>query len=353
MYIENLVILVLEAVRVWLYMRCLHTCIGRYKVSKRMIAVYFAAFWGVSSLMEIGVPVGLAVESAPAHYAVDLIFLLGVSFFCYGTAGRRVLTAVLVPAAFWVGKWTIIFSLFQSIVVSKQELLIGTVVAVVAFCLLEFLIERIRKSRQEQERELLEQEIRIYENQFQVIHQSQQLVRSLKHDMKHHIKMLTDMISEGEKDDALEYLSSMGAFMENAKEYVASGNERIDSILNYMISRGKAAGIAVDWKIQIPEQLEISAFDINIVLSNLFENAFNALQDTESPFLHILLRYDRGVFCINMTNNYTDEKVQAPEIWSEHGFGLKNVRRIAEKYHGQLTINKDGNIFEATVLLMI
>ena len=45
-----------------------------------------------------------------------------------------------------------------------------------------------KNQKREQEREILEQEIRMYENQFEIIQQSQINTRSLKHDMKHHIK---------------------------------------------------------------------------------------------------------------------------------------------------------------------
>ena len=153
--------------------------------------------------------------------------------------------------------------------IDSLQYLTATFVAVLLFCVLEIVLANIGKSHRERERELLEQEIHIYENQFDVIRQSQNNIRSLKHDMKHHIKMLADMIAANEKDAALNYLASMGEFMENSEEYVVTGNGKIDSILNYMISNAKKSAITVDWKIQIPEHLEISTFDINVVLSNL------------------------------------------------------------------------------------
>ena len=206
------------------------------------------------------------------------------------------------------------------------------------------------------ERELLEQEIYIYEKQFDVIRQSQQSVRSLKHDMKHHIKMLADMIATDENAAALNYLSDMGAFMENSEEYVSSGNEKIDSILNYMIGKAKAAKINTHWKIQIPEHLDISTFDINVLLSNLLDNALNALSEVSQPNLYIMMKYDRGVLCISIQNNCVDRQMPAIttfESSNEHGYGLKNVRKIVEKYHGKLTTNCEDGIFSADVLLFM
>ena len=73
--------------------------------------------------------------------------------------------------------------------------------------------------------------------------------------------MLSDLISSGDKDAALKYLSDMGDFMDHTEKFVSSGNERIDSILNYYIEKAKNTDIHVSWKIQIPEQIEISTFD--------------------------------------------------------------------------------------------
>lgn len=80
-----------------------------------------------------------------------------------------------------------------------------TAAAFLLFCLWSGILWKAGKSRQERERELLEEEIRLYEKQFNVIRQSQDHIRSLKHDMKHHIKMLADMVAEDKKEEALKY----------------------------------------------------------------------------------------------------------------------------------------------------
>ena len=140
--------------------------------------------------------------------------------------------------------------------------------------------------------------------------------------------------------------------MENSGEYVATGNEKIDSILNYMISKAKNSGVDVSWKIQIPEHLGIPVFDINVILSNLFENAMNALADVTEPAFRIMMRYDRGILCISTQNNCSG-KGQTSGASAEHGFGLKNIRRIAEKYHGSLTAAVQDGDFHASVLLFL
>lgn len=345
--------IILAAVRICLYMRCFFTCIGKYRVSKKIVVAFFVALWifegFLMSISHIG-PEEINIMDL-FFLLVEIPFLSAVSFCYQGKAARRLLMAVIFPAVYWIGKWSITSILFPAVTDSRQYLIV-TAVAVTLFLVFGMIMEKAGKSRQEWERELLEQEILIYENQFNIIRQSQHNIRALKHDMKHHIKMLADLVSGGENEAALQYLASMGAFMENSEEYVATGNEKIDSILNYMISKAKGSGIDISWKIQIPEHLDIPVFDINVILSNLFENALNALADVTEPTFHIMMKYDRGILCISTQNNCSGKK-RTFGASEGHGFGLKNIRRIAEKYHGSLTVTERDGDFQISVLLFL
>lgn len=349
--VKSLVI-ILAAVRICLYMRCFSACIGKCRVSKKIVTALFTVPWIFEGfLISISyIRQGIAVMDL-FFLLVEIPFLLIMSFCYQGKVLRRLLMAVLIPTIYWIGKYSIASVLFETIADSRQYLIV-TSISVSLFFVFEMILEKAGKSRQEQERELLEQEIHIYENQFGIIRQSQYNIRALKHDMKHHIKMLTDMVSGGENEAALKYLASMGAFMENSEEYIATGNEKVDSILNYMISKAKDSDIDVSWKIQIPECLEIPVFDINVILSNLFENAMNALAEVIEPSFHIMMKYDRGILCINTQNNCSS-KEHTSGASEEHGFGLKNIRRIAEKYHGSLTAAVRDGDFHASVLLFL
>lgn len=352
MTIADILIILLEAGHICLYMCAFRACIGKYRVPKRIAAVLFTALWMFEGINRCMIPAGQEVMLLDFFLFLVEIPVLFVLSFCYhGGFLRRLLMSVSLPFLYWVGKWGIINALFSSLV-DAFRYLEATAADSILLGILVLIWKKAERSRQERERERLEQEICMYENQFALIRQSQQNIRSLKHDMKHHIKMLNDMIIGEEKEAALGYLASMGAFMENNGQYVDSGNEKIDSILNYLISKTKESGIELHWKVQIPEHLEISAFDINVILSNLFENAMNALAEAAEPSMHFLMKYDRGVLCISTQNGFSPYS-PASKNSEEHGFGLKNIRRIAEKYHGSLTTTNCESVFHASVLLYL
>lgn len=357
--LSYIAIFVIDAIHIILLMRFCTNCIGTYRVNKKIVGIIFAVFFIISCYLRL-LPFSKKFSAANTIlFLFEILFLLVAVFLFRGKIAIRLAVALLLPIFYWGLNWIILMSCFHATFVENKQCLISTGIAVVIFFILEIALEKWRKSKREQEREILEQEIRMYENQFEIIRQSQINTRSLKHDLKHHLKMLADLVSSGDKDAALNYLSDMGAFMDNSEVFVSSGNERIDSILNYMIEKAKNANIHITWKIQIPEQIEISTFDINVILSNLLDNALNALSDIPNPTLEILMKYDRGILCINIKNNCNHEQSSIHDIYSvfepenEHGYGLKNVQRIVEKYHGSLSTECVNDVFNASILLFL
>ncbi len=352
-------IFAIDAIHIFLLMRFCTNCIGTYRVNKKIVGIIFAVFFIISCYLRL-LPVSKKFSAANTTlFLLEILFLLAAVFVFQGKIVIRLAVALLLPIIYWGLNWIILKSCFHSTFVENRQCLISTGIAVVIFFILEIALGKWKKSKREQEREILEQEIRMYENQFEIIRQSQINTRSLKHDMKHHLKMLSDLVSSGDKEAALKYLSDMGAFMDNSEVFISSGNERIDSILNYMIEKAKNANIHITWKIQIPEQIEISTFDINVILSNLLDNALNALSDIPDPTLEILIKYDRGILCINIKNNCNHEQASIHDIHSvfepenEHGYGLKNVQRIVKKYHGSLSAECVNNVFNTSILLFL
>ena len=208
--------------------------------------------------------------------------------------------------------------------------------------------------------DIYKQQTYAYQNQLEVIMESRNRVRALRHDMKNHILALQILVQRKEVEETNKYLDSMKNFMTNPEEYVKTGNDVVDSLLNYKIQKANEVLNVVETKISIPEQLRLRSFDLNVLLGNLLDNAIDASMQTEDKKLKITIKLDKGILFLNICNScqmIADEKKNFWETTKEdkanHGIGLKNVRRIVEKYHGDITFFYENNIIQTDVMMYV
>lgn len=107
----------------------------------------------------------------------------------------------------------------------------------------------------------LEQMVEVYANQLGVIQESQEHIKKLQHDMKHHMIELSAMAKQDNNEDMIRYLKQMKKFMLNPAEKVSTGNREIDGVMNYMLRRADELLDTVDIDIQIPKQLYSKNFN--------------------------------------------------------------------------------------------
>ncbi len=214
--------------------------------------------------------------------------------------------------------------------------------------------------RQLHESGIYRQQTYAYQNQLDIIMESQGRIRALRHDMKNHILALELLLQRQEWSEAKRYLSSMQGFMENPAEYATTGNDAVDSLLNYKLRRAKEMLNTVETKINIPEKLILHSFDLNVVLGNLLDNAIDAAAQTDEKRLRVEIKLDRGILFINMRNSCR-ETVSGHFIRLEttkadaanHGIGLGNVRRIVEKYHGDMDMACEAGGMEIDIIMYV
>lgn len=225
------------------------------------------------------------------------------------------------------------------------------------FYLYNILIENCIHAR---ENEIYKQQTYAYQNQLEVIMESGNKVRALRHDMKNHILALQVLVQKNETEEMNQYLDSMKNFMTNPEEYVKTGNDTVDSLLNYKIQKANEVLNVVETKISIPQQLRLRSFDLNVLLGNLLDNAIDASMQTEDKKLNITIKLDKGVLFLNICNSCqkiadgrSDFLRTTKKDKANHGIGLNNVRRIVEKYHGDIAFLYENNSMETDVMMYI
>ena len=174
-----------------------------------------------------------------------------------------------------------------------------------------------------------------YQNQIKIMNESQQKIRFLRHDFYRHINKLKNLSEENDVQSIKQYLNEMEDTVVVKKEYSKTGNDDVDSLLNYELSLAAEFGAEIIYDVNLPVKLNISSFDITIILGNLMDNAIEALRNSEKKLLKVNIQFNKGIIRIDIENSY-DPKYKKKHDGREHGIGLLSVENTLQKYHGKL-----------------
>lgn len=203
--------------------------------------------------------------------------------------------------------------------------------------------------------QVFKQMLEVYSYQLDIARESEERVKALRHDIKHHIIELSAMAKKNNNDDMIKYLSGMKDFMLNPKEYSTTGNQEIDGVLNYMLQKANKTLNQVDVQINIPEDLY---FNICVILGNLVDNAVREASKSKEKLLTIKMQIKQEVLLIFIENSYSGKILEKrnglqttqPEL-AIHGIGLENVKKVVIANGGEIKIDYTSNRFCVQVLL--
>ena len=207
------------------------------------------------------------------------------------------------------------------------------------------------------------QEKEYYFSQCQLMQESVERMKAIRHDMKAHLSVLKDFTLENKQ--AADYLNNLLGGISESEIYSDTGNIAFDSIINFKLKNALEDGLKVDVNILIPSILNIEVTDVVIILGNLIDNALEATAKVDNKSIKLDINFDRGGLLINIENSFDgeikyadggneEEKLLATlKNDGEHGYGLKNVRKSVEKYNGHMDIRFDNNIFYVGILLYL
>ena len=201
-----------------------------------------------------------------------------------------------------------------------------------------------------------------YLSQCQLMQESVNQVKSLKHDMKLHLSALKNMSAKAQGDEISHYLSELLEEIDLEEMYADTGNIAFDSIINCKLGQNDTDTIKLTMHLSIPPNLDIAPLDTVTILGNLLDNALTALAKVEDKVLKLNIEFQKGVLFIRLENTfdgvvrYDSKKTilsRKENNFAEHGWGLKSVERSVKKYNGHIDINHCENTFSVELILYL
>ncbi len=174
------------------------------------------------------------------------------------------------------------------------------------------------------------------------------------HDLKH----IVGRLSEGSVDQSV--VGDMRKIVEEYDAVYKTENAALNVVLTEKGGLCRRQEITFSSIIDAPSLSFLSELDIYALFGNILDNAIEATSKLEKDKRIIGLTTERrGNFVnINVYNTF-DGTLQMEKGLPltrksdkrNHGFGLKSIKNIVEKYGGEMTIKAQNGLFELNILL--
>ena len=377
------------------------------------VSIVFSAAWAVAQFLTRqllgifnGVSVPLALSSwlglsGPAFFCLNKLFLsadillsvflrtLLVWLYCKLICAvlkdkeRRFSRAelcflLLPPVAAWLERWALSAMIYHDLPTSPQSVsedyLAVRVITILVMVLLlamsvlniaayQHLVDALRERT---ERAILERQNADMRRHLDEVKRLDESIRSVRHDMKNHIAVLTQLAANVEGHSELkDYLAELGERTGQLDARFSTGLAAIDALLGGKEREarerlGEAFSLRAE-RLIFPKELLIREYDIAVILGNALDNAIEACEKPDGEAMIELSAEKRGnMLLLEVRNSFNGTLRQSAASGfpltsktdaAEHGIGFPNMRATAEKYHGAVDWRAENGQFILTVMM--
>lgn len=183
--------------------------------------------------------------------------------------------------------------------------------------------------------------------------------RRMRHDLRHHIHMVTYYLEEKEYDKLQEYVNSYRDSIPDGDKIRFCDHGIINNIIFYFASQARTQQIDFQAQLSIAENLPVNDHDISVLLGNLLENAIDACMEQPHTKRRVIVK-GKGdahslIFTIDNTCENEIKKNKKGEFLTTkpdgNGIGVNSAKKIVERYNGFFSADKKGDMFYVSFML--
>lgn len=226
-------------------------------------------------------------------------------------------------------------------------------------CLLVLFMEFyvLRENRMEREREMMEQMLQMANAQRMTSQETIDIINMKCHDLKHQIRALAEMSDAATRS---EYVAEVQQAVSIYDADYHTGCEALDYILREKTLLANERQITFSCMVDGEAIVFMSPADIYALMGNALDNALERVsQEPEHQrIVSLLIKRTGEMVLIHLENRCS----QTPEFRdglpvtdkpdkTAHGFGVRSIRYLVEKYHGEVLMRAADYMFCLDVLL--
>lgn len=277
----------------------------------------------------------------------------------------KVLKYVYIPfAALPISTFLVVYIITEYTYKSEDEKLltmsvVASIFLIVANVLVFYLFEyQLKITEIQKEEQMLKHQLEIKAQYYKELSRRQQITNKTMHDLKNQLFALHEIYKNNPKE-GMEKIEVICADILSAYTLKFTGIESIDALITSKLLIMKENNIKFFNNIYISKDYNVDIMDMCILLGNLLDNAIEANNEVneENRFVNLLILQQRDYVSINISNptgkkfNLNKGMTSTKKHKELHGFGLKSVNEIVDKYDGNCILKQEDGIFEVLIML--
>lgn len=210
-----------------------------------------------------------------------------------------------------------------------------------------------KKENMQREVDAMSEILRCERRQYEMSKENIELINIKCHDLKHQISALR-------KDASEENIAEIEHAIMIYDSTVKTGNDVLDVILTEKKLLCESRNIQMTCLVSGELVSFMDRMDIYSLFGNALSNAIESVErvpDEEKRCVNVIVRNANGLLTIHVENYFegTLELKNGLPVTDKdsnyHGYGMRSMARIAEKYGGELTVSVSGNKFNLDIVL--
>ena len=193
---------------------------------------------------------------------------------------------------------------------------------------------------------------------YEELYRYQSEIRTFRHDIKNKLLCVSGLLADGQTQSAIDAIKGEVDFLDEANNGVInSGNPAVDAVLQSKLAIAESKGITLDYSVKVSDRINVDLLELGVIIGNALDNAIEAAEGLgnsveKTVFASIITMGGRIVISVE---NPVEAQVDTKHIGTakadklNHGYGLKSIKTIAQKYDGDVFVSCEGNIFTASI----
>lgn len=223
-----------------------------------------------------------------------------------------------------------------------------------------FMLKNSKDNRERARLDMLDLQLSEQKERIEEINAMYDEMLQIRHDMKKCVTCAAAMIDRGNITEAKEYLEKTAQEkIGKVKEFVILDSKAISAVVNSKFSQCRKEGIEIT--VSVTDYIDkFDETDISILLANLFDNGIEACRKLDGKkYISFLAEKNQGYLRIIMKNSAPQKEEKNNRLITtksnkkNHGYGIKTIKELTEKYEGMYDFFCDKGEFTADIWLKI